>query len=598
MRCSIRSGDIQDRMSVGRATRLRLIVVMALLGVALLIVTAQLLRWQVFDRAMPLAYAQPGGSKWIQKSLKPQRGLIYDYDGVLLACNLTTYSVGASPNAMPDEIYRRKFAEKMAPLLGQKPAAIMEKIADANRVYVRLADHVSQETAREIARLNYLIVTLEERTRRVYPHGSLAAHLLGFVTSDLAGYRGSYGVEGFYESVLRGKPGIGVAEPDPWGEPIPVAMAQYTPPEDGKNIYLSIRQAAQHLVERELAQALQDSGAESGTVVVLQPRTGAIIAMASLPTYDPNQYAGEAYETFIDPAISKIYEPGSVIKVVTVAAALDSGAIDQNEIFYDPGAIEVGGSPIYNPDKQAHGHVDLTTVLGKSLNVEAAQIAVRLGPERFYHYLRRFGFGSLTGVDLAGEVPGGFKTPDDPEWSESDLGTNSFGQAIAATPLQVAVAIASVANGGLLMRPYVVQAITDNNGNSVITAPKPIRRTVTAQTAHAVTRMLEKAVEQETVLARVPGYRVAGKSGTAQVYVAGGYHPTATIASFVGYLPVDDPAVLILVVLRRPQTSPWGSQVAAPVFARMAKALMVLLDVPPDAVRQRMTDLPTSTIQP
>jgi cell division protein FtsI/penicillin-binding protein 2 len=598
MRCSIRSGDIQDRMSVGRATRLRLIVVMALLGVALLIVTAQLLRWQVFDRAMPLAYAQHGGSKWIQKSLKPQRGLIYDYDGVLLACNLTTYSVGASPNAMPDEIYRRKFAEKMAPLLGQEPAAIMEKIADANRVYVRLADHVSQETAREIARLNYLIVTLEERTRRVYPHGSLAAHLLGFVTSDLAGYRGSYGVEGFYESVLRGKPGIGVAEPDPWGEPIPVAMAHYTPPEDGKNIYLSIRQAAQHLVERELAQALQDSGAESGTVVVLQPRTGAIIAMASLPAYDPNQYAGEAYETFIDPAISKIYEPGSVIKVVTVAAALDSGAVDQNEIFYDPGAIEVGGSPIYNPDKQAHGHVDLTTVLGKSLNVEAAQIAVRLGPERFYHYLRRFGFGSLTGVDLAGEVPGGFKTPKDPEWSESDLGTNSFGQAIAATPLQVAVAIASVANGGLLMGPYVVQAITDNDGNSVITPPKPIRRTVTAQTAHAVTRMLEKAVEQETVLARVPGYRVAGKSGTAQVYVAGGYHPTATIASFVGYLPVDDPAVLILVVLRRPQTSPWGSQVAAPVFARIAKALMVLLDVPPDAVRQRMTDLPTSTMQP
>ncbi len=584
-------------MSVGRETRLRLITVTALLGIALSVLTAQLVRWQVFDRTTPLAYAKRGEEGRLQKPLKPQRGLIYDHDGVLLACNLTTYSVGASPNAMPNEAYRRKFAEKIAPLLGREPTAIMEKIADTTRVYVRLEDHVSQATAREIAQLNYLMVTLEERNQRVYPQGALASHLLGFVASDLAGYRGSYGVEGFYESVLRGKPGVGVAEPDPWGEPIPVAIGQYTPPEDGKNLYLSIRHTAQHLVERELAQALQESGAESGTMVVLQPRTGAIIAMASLPAYDPNHYADEAYETFIDPAISTVYEPGSVIKVVTVAAALDSGVIDPNETFYDPGAIEVGGSPIYNPDKQAYGHVDLTTVLGKSLNVEAAQIAVRLGPERFYHYLRRFGFGSITGVDLAGEVPGGFKTPDDPEWSESDLGRNSFGQAMAATPLQVAVAIASIANGGLLMKPYVVQAITDNDGNSIITSPKPIRRTITAQSAHIVTRMLEKAVEQETTLARVPGYRVAGKSGTAQVYVVGGYHPTATIASFAGYLPSDDPAVLILVVLRRPQTSPWGSQVAAPVFARVAKELMVLLDVPPDAVRQRTATPAATTAQ-
>jgi len=582
-------------MVAGYQTRLRLITVMALLGVALLVLTAQLLRWQVFDRATPLAYAKRSEGERAQKPLKPQRGLIYDHDGVLLACNLTTYSVGASPNAMLDQAYRRKFAERIAPLLGQEPAAIMEKIADTTRMYVRLEDHVSQATAREIAQLNYLMVTLEERNKRVYPQGALAAHLLGFVTSDLAGYRGSYGIEGFYESVLRGKPGIGIAEPDPWGEPIPVTMGQYTPPEDGKNLYLSIRYTAQHLVERELVRALQESGAESGTVVVLQPRTGAIIAMASSPAYDPNDYAKEAYESFIDPAISKVYEPGSVIKVVTVAAALDSGAIAPDEVFYDPGAIEVGGNPIYNPDKQAYGNVDLTVVLGKSLNVEAAQIAVRLGPERFYHYLRRFGFGSPTGVDLAGEVAGGFKTPEDPEWSESDLGRNSFGQAMAATPLQVAVAIASIANGGLLMKPYVVQAITDNDGNSVEIPPKPIRRAITAQTAHTVTRMLEKAVEQETVLAQVPGYRVAGKSGTAQVYVVGGYHPTATIASFVGYLPADDPAVLILVVLRRPQTSPWGSQVAAPVFARIAKELMVLLDVPPDAMRQHTIGSPATT---
>jgi cell division protein FtsI (penicillin-binding protein 3) len=334
--------------------------------------------------------------------------------------------------------------------------------------------------------------------------------------------------------------------------------------------------------------------AESGSVVVLEPRTGAILAMASQPEYDPNRYADEANANpviFTDPAISELYEPGSVVKIVTVAAALDSGTITPDTTLYDAGAIEVGGSPIHNWDNQAYGQVDITTVLGKSLNVEAAQIAVGLGRERFYHYVRRFGFGSPTGVDLYSEVSGSFKTPEDADWSESDLGRNSFGQAIDATPLQVATAIAAIANGGLLMRPYVLQATLDD-GALTPTEPKAVRRAVTAQTAHTLTRMLETVVDQHTTLAQVPGYRVAGKSGTSQVYVPGGYHPTATIASFVGYLPPDDPAMLILVVIKRPQASPWGGQVAAPVFSRIAQQLVVLLDVPPDDARRRVVTQP------
>lgn len=579
-------------MAVSSTTRSRIIALMALLSVALLVLIGQLVRWQVIERDALLARAEEEHRGQVPDPIPAQRGFIYDRDGSLLGGNLTTYDIGASPDMMKRDEYRSALAAKLAPLLGQSPEDVLAKVSDVSRRYVYLALQVPQSTAHEIEALGYATVKTEPRNQRVYPQGALASHLLGFVFSDKAdrrGYSGAYGVEGFYDSVLRGEPGVGIAERDPLGAVIPVAYAQYTPPANGKNLVLTIHRTAQRVVERELQAALVEFQAEAGTVVVLAPRTGAILAMASQPAYDPNRYADEAAanpDIFTDPAISKVYEPGSVIKIVTVAAALDSGTITPDTTLYDAGAIEVGGSPIRNWDNQAYGTVDITTVLGKSLNVEAAQMAVQLGAERFYTYVRRFGFGSTTGVDLYGEVSGSFKTPEHPRWSESDLGRTSFGQAIDATPLQVASAIAAIANGGLLMRPYVVQAIVDGV-NPVQIAPKPVRRVVTAQTTHSVTRMLETVVDQHTTLAQVPGYRVAGKSGTSQVYVPGGYHPTATIASFVGYLPSDDPAMLVLVVITRPKVSPWGGQVAAPVFARIARELVVLLDVPPDAVRRQ-----------
>jgi cell division protein FtsI/penicillin-binding protein 2 len=226
----------------------------------------------------------------------------------------------------------------------------------------------------------------------------------------------------------------------------------------------------------------------------------------------------------------------------------------------------------------------MTTVLAKSLNVGAAQVAVMLGKERFYTYVRRFGFGRITEVDLDSEGPGTLKTPGDADWHESDLGTNSFGQGIAVTPLQMTMAVAAVANDGLLMKPYMVQQIQEDD-RTLWVQPTVVRRAVLSQTARTLTDMLAVAVQQETELAQVPGYRVAGKTGTAQIPVPGGYHPTLTVASFAGYLPADDPAFVILVVINKPRTSPWGNQVAAPVFANIAKQLVVLFDVPPDNVR-------------
>ena len=258
--------------------------------------------------------------------------------------------------------------------------------------------------------------------------------------------------------------------------------------------------------------------------------------------------------------------------------------ISPDTTVFDGGAIEFGGRIFYNWDRQAHGVVNMTTVLAKSLNVGIAQVATRLGKDRFYTYGRRFGFGRLTEIDLASEGPGTLKTPKDANWHESDLGANSFGQGIAVTPMQIAVAVATIANDGLLMKPYVVERVVGGQ-REIRVNPVVVRRAVSQDTASTLTRMLVAALEQSKSAALVPGYQVAGKTGTAEIPVPGGYHPTLTLASFAGYLPADDPQVLVLVIIDRPATSRWGSKTAAPTFRRIVEQLVVLLDIPPDNVR-------------
>jgi cell division protein FtsI/penicillin-binding protein 2 len=253
--------------------------------------------------------------------------------------------------------------------------------------------------------------------------------------------------------------------------------------------------------------------------------------------------------------------------------------------IYDGGSIEVGGRVIYNWDRQGHGTVDMTEVLAQSLNVGIAQVAVALGKDRFYTYLKRFGFGRLTEVDLSSEGPGTLKTPKEADWHESDLGTNSFGQGIAVTPLQIAAAVAAVANDGLLMKPYIVQKIVDSE-REVEFKPMVVRRAVSQETATTLTGMLVEALKRANSEALVPGYEIAGKTGTAEIPVPGGYHPTLTLASFAGYLPASDPQVLVLVIIDRPTTSRWGNTTAAPTFKRIAEQLVVMLNIPPDEIRE------------
>ena len=354
----------------------------------------------------------------------------------------------------------------------------------------------------------------------------------------------------------------------------------------GTDLILTIDRTAQAIAEEELARGLKDTGAKSGSIIVMNPRNGDILAMASAPSYDPNAYAdlvNDKSDQFVDPAISSNYEPGSVFKIITLAAALDLGTVTPETTYLDTQYIEVGGRLLWNWDRQGHGVVNMIEMMAKSLNVGAATLSTRMGQQNFYRYLRAFGVGRPTGIDLQGEAAGLLRTRDtDPaDWSEADLGTNAFGQGLAMTPIQLVTAVAAVANDGLMVQPHVVKQIVD--GDKVTTAQVvKVGRPITERTAHTLTDVLVQAVEQEVKFAQVPGYRIAGKTGTAQIPIAGGYDDPWTIASFIGYGPASNPQLIILVKLDRPTSSPYGSATAAPVFQRVATRLFALFGIQPD----------------
>ena len=511
------------------------------------------------------------------------RGLIIDRRGYILALNVFEYDVSAAPDSIknPQEV-----ANQLSPLLGLSPDKLAS-LLDSDKPYALLKKRVSQEVANAIASLESWGIYLKPKLRRRYPDGGLAAHLLGFVNLDCDG---GYGLEGLYDLLLKGAGTIPDEEVYHQGGTIPFAFRQLALPQGGTHLVLTLDRNIQYLVEQELEKAIDRYQADSGTIIVMDPKTGAILAMANYPSYDPNRFYEVPMESYINPAVSGQYEPGSVFKIITMAAGLDAGIITPDSTFYDSGEIKVGGAVIKNPDRRAHGLVTMTDVLAYSLNVGVAYVSTSLGEETFYAYLKRFGCGDHTGIDLDGEIAGTLKQPGSRDWHKYDLGTNSFGQGIAVTPLQMIAAVAAVANRGSLMKPYLVERIVLGSGNGddqgvIVTQPTVVRQVVSAQTAEQLTDMLVEAVERGAELATVPGYDVAGKTGTAQIPVGGHYDPELTIASFVGYAPADDPRFIALVKIDKPRLDPWGAEVAAPVFKTIAERLFVLLDVPPDSVR-------------
>jgi cell division protein FtsI/penicillin-binding protein 2 len=419
-------------------------------------------------------------------------------------------------------------------------------------------------------------------SRRVYPEGNLAASLIGFIGRDNVGLTG---LEADYDRDLSGAAGSLSYERDGMGNKIGTSYSKQVLPKPGADIILTIDRYMQRLAERELDATIKKHEASGGTIIIMDPRTGAILAMTSRPSFDLTHLdlSDESkMDLYRNRAITDLYEPGSVFKVITMAAALDSGLVSPDSVYVDEGAAHVSGWTIVNWDFGAHGTQTATQILVKSLNTGAVWLSELLGPDRFYDYVQRFGFGEPTGIGLSGEAAGQVRTPAEDAWSEVDMATNSFGQGVNVTPLQLITAISTIANDGELVRPYVVQEIHRGDDRQVF-QPQEVRQVITAETANTLTRMMDAVVDGITTIyaISVPGYQVAGKTGTASISVPGGYKEGVYIATFAAFVPSDDPVLAMVIKIDEPKDVPWGSAVCAPVFARMAQSILNYLKVPP-----------------
>lgn len=572
----------------GPDARLRLITV--LLIAALLPLTGQLVRLQVLEHD----YYKGEAEKLVNRPYtlpEPPWGIVMDRHGDLLIGNTPVYDIGAEINLVTDTVMS---AAVLSPLLNRPKEELIEALTmppDTEKLVWRsLAKRISPESYKQIVKLGWPWITTTPTWQRYYAEGAMASHTLGFVNEEGMGY----GVQAFQLRFLRGERVERVGSVSGDTSPLPGEFMDGNPlPYPGTNLRLTIDRTIQAYIEGELDQALLKYNAEGGTILVMDPRSGEIIAIASRPNYEPFRYPDYAQDgqekLFQDPAVSIAYEPGSVFKLITIAAAIDSEKADLNWSYNDQGTFEYGGVVIHNATGAAYGQQGLQGVLEHSLNIGVAELSTHvLGPETFYQYVRDFGFGQTTGIEVTGESDGYIHIPTDWDWTDSYLATNAFGQGIAVTPIQMAAAVCAIANDGVIMQPHIIAERYFPDGRAVLTPPHPLNQPISAETARMLAEMMARTVENTIKMASVPGYRVAGKTGTAQIPTTGGYDPEAVITSFVGFGPLPEPEVLILVKLDRPNVPleiRWGTQTAAPVFQEVASKVFILLGIPPTDLR-------------
>ena len=580
-----------------RRARNRQILIFLLVFLGILILLGRLFYWQVLESQSGYNLAKLANQEHTQNQiLNAPRGLIYDIRGHILATNVVRDDVYVEPIQFsidhPDNA-QSDLATLINALHQVLPAVSIQKLQQAfgsGLPTVRIAVRIDPQQSQQLRALQLSDVFLQPRTWRTYPAGDLAAQILGYVTQSDSDNSGVYGIEGQYNSLLAGKPGSFTAETDLQGNPLVVGADAEQPAVSGANLTLTIDGSVEYMVQNALANAVKQLDAQSGTVVVIDARTGAVAAMAGISSFDPNDYGRYATQmgclnseqVYFNPALYCAYEPGSTMKIVTMAAALDQGLITPDTTLNDRGCLSFSdGTPtVCNWQFMPYGTETMTQVLEHSANVGAAYVAHNiLGPSRYYPYLARFGFGRATGID-GPEDAGYYRTPANANWTESDLTRQAFGQSILATPLQVAMAYEAVANGGVMMRPYLVASI-NNGGHVVTTQPQVERRVINAHAAQLLTGMLEQsALHGFAQLAQVPGYTIAAKTGTATTQ---GISADQTEASLAGFIPATNPRFVILIKLDRPQKAIYGSTAAAPLWGAIAQQLMEYYSVPPDA---------------
>ncbi len=543
--------------------RVRIIMVAGLFAFCFLAVTGRSFYLQVLQHDQLVKLAERQHHRTIP--IIPARGGIFDRDGAPLAVSLDMDSLYAEPRRIDDPAAT---AATLAPLL-QLPQQELLKKLDADRSFAWVARQMAPETAEKIKKLKLKGIGFVKESKRFYPNFEIASHVLGFTGLDPEGLEG---IERRYDSTILGKTGYLLTERDALGRDVSVKNAVVQDAAPGKNLYLTLDKNIQYFAEKELAKAVTGSGAKGGMALVMDPWTGKILAMANYPTFNPNSFRQYPTLNLRNRCVADSFEPGSTFKIFLMSAAMEEKIVrPQDGINCENGRYSFGGRIIR--DDHPHGRVSVAEVLKYSSNIGSAKIGLKLGDDRLYRYLKAFGFGDKSGIDLPGETSGGLRPVS--RWYGSDLATISFGQGVSTSAIQLVSAVSAVANGGVLMKPYLVERITDASGQEVQhIQPQAVRRVISAQTASTITQMMEGVVQKggTGTNAAVEGFRVAGKTGTAQKVdpISKGYSATKRTASFIGFVPADKPLLTILVVVDEPTTSPYGGVVAAPAFREIA----------------------------
>src|SRR5690242_17580990 len=551
----------------------RLLIVASVLLLCIVAILGRLRYLQLFRHGVYLAHAARQQQRMIE--ITPKRGSIYDCNRDPLAISIPVVSVFAVPVEVGDPLLA---AQLLSRVLGI-PNDLLEAKLSAAETFAWIARKVPPDKKEAVEALNLKGIYFQKENQRIYPKRDLAAHVLGFVDLD---EKGLGGIEYELDNQIRGKSEKIVVMADARQRWFDGAEAQR---ERGADVVLTLDEQIQYIAERELAAAIAKTHALAGSVVVMNPTNGEILALANWPKFNPSAANEASAEARMDRAVTALYEPGSTFKLITLSAAFDQGIVRPEEVFdCENGAVYIAGHRIR--DHKPFGLLTVSDILAKSSDVGAIKIALRLGAPKFYDYIRAFGFGQLTGVDLPGESKGLVRRLEN--WSAISIGSISMGQEVGVTPIQLISAVSAIANGGMLYKPHVVAEL--RRGNKVLLAEGPLapaepRRVIRPETAATLRRLMEGVILNGTgPLAHLDGWTAAGKTGSAQKIdpATGRYSRTQLIASFTGFAPISNPAVTILVSLDSPVGQHEGGQVAAPVFKRIAEQVLPYLDVPRD----------------
>ncbi|MDP3793514.1 MAG: penicillin-binding protein 2 [Candidatus Uhrbacteria bacterium] len=522
----------------------------------------------------------------IQSALIPRRGTIYVKDrgdGALhpIAKDRDVWQIFAAPKEIKDP---QSTAKDLADLLHLPEEELHAKLAMSSSSYMVISKDVPLETIIKIRERHLRGIGITKSLSRLFPEEGIGGHVLGFVAKDDENKRvGKYGLEGMYDKTLAGEAGSLMAEKDAAGRRLTIGNWQLKEAKDGADLVLTIDRTIQYTACKKIQAAVREFDADGGTIGIMDTETGAMLALCSTPDFDPQNY-GKIKDLAVlnNPATFYQFEPGSIFKAITIAAGLDTGKITPSTTFFDSGEVTIDGHVIKNSDKQGHGVQTMTQLLEKSLNIGAIYVEQLVGRDVFKDYVSRFGFGEKTLIDLLSETRGDISSLS--QKGKVFPATASYGQGITVSPLQMVAAYAALGNGGKLLRPYLVQEIRHPDGKVEVTKPQVVRQVISSRTSRLISAMLISVVERgHGNRAGVPGYYVAGKTGTAQIPdPRGGYYEDATIGSFTGFAPANNPRFAMIVKLDHPRTVKFAESSAAPVFGDLAKFLLDYFHIPPE----------------